>query len=318
MMCQCGCEQEARRKWATEACRQKCRTDASAVANRKGKRLDGTLRPSKKTHNRGRRSDGTRRPSREIHDTAHNASRPERKGQHTTLERLERPFHAIDGEGANVNDGHEYLLLGSGKKMITTGEHLDFRTCMAFLAGTIPDGVEPIVFGLGYDVTQWIRFLPREALESLMDRQSRASSKDPWKVKPVSVQGYEIDWLPNHWFRFRTISGRIIEISEVQKFFGHSFIEALEAMGIEFPAWLQDMKDKRSSFTKREVLGPEVAFYNSEERRLLEILMTRYREKCIESGITPRRWQGPGHGASVLLNAWGIKDHLSRIGERTR
>jgi hypothetical protein len=317
--CACGCGNPARRKWYSESCRQRSRTDAAAVANRAGRRLDGELRPSRKSHNAGRRSDGSKRPSRLAHEEKHDGRRKERRGPHTTLERLERPFHAIDGEGATTNGEHEYLLLGSGKRLVTAERRpLDFPLCMSILAGTIPSGVEPVVFGLDYDVTMWVRSLARSVLEELMDRQGRADPDRPWRVRYVKAHGFEFDWLPGHFFALRSPSGRHIRISEVRKFFGRSFVEALESQGITPPPWMAEMKESRSKFTRRQVLyDPAVAFYNSEERRHLEILMTVFRERCITAGVVPAKWNGPGQGANVLLREWAIKDYLSGAGAVT-
>lgn len=285
------------------------------MANRAGRRLDGELRESRRRHNAGRRSDGSKRPSRQAHDAAHDAARPTRRGSHTSLERLERPFWAIDGEGADVNGVHEYLLLGSGPREAAAERYpLDFPLCMAFLAGTIPAGVEPIIFGLDYDVTMWVRSLARSVLEELADRPARTHPDDPWKVRYVQAHGFEIDWMPGHFFALRSPSGRHIRISEVRKFFGRTFVEALVSQGIEPPPWLCDMKQSRRSFTRAQVLGPEVAAYCREERRLLEVLMTRFRSRCIDAGVVPAHWEGPGQGATTLLTANGMREYLSGAG----
>jgi hypothetical protein len=316
MICACGTELPGRRR-VCDTCRAQ---SPSQVANRKGKRLDGTLRPSRERHNKGLRVDGTKRPSRQRHEAKSNGTRDKRRGEHTKLSRLERPFLMIDGEGAGEGARHEYLLLGSGDRMLQTDTNtpypLDFNLCLGWLAATIPDDVEPFMFGGDYDVTMWLRSLPREKLVELMDREGRTDPKNPYRPRPVKAHGFEIDWLPGHFFWFRSPSGRTFRISDVRRFFGGSFIAALASQGIETPPWAVEMKRRRRQFTREEVLGSEVARYNSWERASGQEMMTRFRERCIAVGIVPRHWEGPGQGATAIMAGMGIKDHLSGGFER--
>src|SRR5882672_2831760 len=114
MICACGTTLPGRRR-VCDTCRAQ---SPSQVANRKGKRLDGTLRPSRQRHDKGLRADGTKRPSRIAHEKKNHAERDRWGGEHTKLSRLERPFWMIDGEGAGEGADHEYLLLGSGDRML--------------------------------------------------------------------------------------------------------------------------------------------------------------------------------------------------------
>jgi len=231
----------------------------------------------------------------------------------------------IDGEGAGEGDTHEYLLLGCGDHCIyaapisAQGEvrltprcmPLDFDTCLSFLAARIPDDVQPFMFGMDYDVTMWCRSLPREKLVELMDREGRTDPKDPYHPRWVAAQGFRFDYLPGRFFSFESPSGRRFRISDVRRFFGGSFIEALRSQDIEVPEWAAEMKRRRHLFTREEVLGPEVARYNAWERAAGEEMMTRFRERCIDVGVVPAQWEGPGQGAGALLKEHNIKDHLS-------
>jgi hypothetical protein len=227
----------------------------------------------------------------------------------------------IDGEGAGEGADHEYLLLGCGDRHLRSevwGPHylLDFSTCLFFLAAAIPDNVEPFTFGGDYDWTMILKSLPREKLVELMDREGRTDPKTPYRPRPVKVHGFEIDWLPGHFFWFRSPSGRTFRISDVRRFFGGSFIAALASQSIEAPAWAVEMKRRRRQFTREEVLGPDVARYNTWEREAGAEMMTRFRERCIAVSVAPRHWEGPGQGATAVMADMGIKDHLSGGFER--
>lgn len=310
MICACGRTVEyPRRKWCSDTCQSQS--------------------PSVKRHNRGERLDGTKRPSRERHEAKNNGTRDKRRGEHTKLSRLERPFLMLDGEGAGEGAAHEYLLLGCGERTIrampfadapnngdwVTGQ-LDFISCMFFLAAAIPDGVEPFMFGGDYDVTMWLKSLPREKLVELMDREGRTDPKNPYRPRWVRYAGFEFDWLPGHHFSFKSTSGRSWRISEVRRFFGGSFIAALASQGIETPPWAVEMKRRRRHFSREEVLGPEGARYNAWEREAGAEMMTRFRQRCIAVDVVPRHWEGPGQGATAAMADLGIKDHLSGGFER--
>lgn len=298
MICACGRTVEhPRRKWCSDSCQSQS--------------------PSTKRHNQGLRLDGTKRPSRERHEAKNTGTRDRRRGEHTKLSRLERPFWMIDGEGAGEGSSHEYLLLGSGyRTLISDRIRFDFTYCLSFLAASIPDDVEPFMFGGDYDVTMWLKSLTRDKLVELMDREGRTDPKNPYRPRPVRVHGFEIDWLPGHFFWFRSPSGRTFRISDVRRFFGGSFIAALASQGIEAPTWAVEMKRRRRHFSREEVLGPEVARYNAWEREAGAEMMTRFRERCIAVGVVPAHWEGPGQGATAIMADMEIKDHLSGGFER--
>ena len=269
---------------------------------------EGVKRPSRVRHDQGYRADGSVRPAAERHRARNTAARGKRKGAHSKMERLERPFHGIAGEGAGDGEGYALVALRSGEHVIRSGPltgdagnlipgrsfasvaSLDFGTCMAFLAATIPDGVQPVCWELDWLTAMMCKSLPREKLAALVDREGRCPPDDPWRPRPVVHGGIAFDWLPHHYFSFRTVSGRSIHVSDPHRFFGRELREGLDQTGIwPYP----------------ETLDLEWRV------RCLEVVMERFRAQCIKYNVVPRQWEGPGQGASRLMSDWGIKDHLS-------
>lgn len=171
----------------------------------------------------------------------------------------------------------------------TSVDSLNFQTCMAFLAATIPSDSQPVCWELDWLVAMMCKSLSRERLVELVNREGRCPPDGPWKPRPVLAHGYAFDWLPAHFFSLRTPSGRNIRISDPHRFWGRELAEAAFAEGL--------------------YVAPP--FSLETQTVMLEITMTRFRERCIEYGAVPRQWEGPGQGASKFMNDWGIKDYLS-------
>lgn len=230
--CACGCGRPARRKWASTACRDRCRRD-----------------PSRQRHNRGYRADGTKRPSRIAHEEANNARRQERSSG-GRAGRLARPFFALP-EIAETDLAHACIRL----------------------AARVPRDVEIVCWGLDAVVARWCAAEPPDVLTAIVDRQSRIDPAHPYQPPWLTLGPVKVDYLPKHFLRFQPPSGRAIVVNEVAKFFA-----------------------------------------DREPPADLAAAMEQFRRDCAAAGVLPRAWHGPGQGASALLGAHNVKEHLCSIG----
>lgn len=203
------------------------------------------------------------------------------------------PFIAIDGEATDEG----YCLLANSLKQTTTDLRdggLHTVRCFEFLLRT-PKPSIAVVFGLNYDVNNWLRDVPRPVLKAL------------WKTHVAYWRGYRIEWIPGRWLAIKDMDGRYIKVHEVWGFFQSSFVKALEAWGIGAPEEIERMKAERGSFKAKDI--KKVTRYCLHECDLLVTLMDELRGACREAGIIPRSWIGAGALAMALLGAQGMDDH---------
>jgi hypothetical protein len=164
---------------------------------------------------------------------------------------------------------------------------LESEQCFRFLLEQ-PKRHILVCFGLGYDVNNWLRDLPRDALERL------------WAENNCYWKDYRLEWIPGCWFKVQHIGGLTVTVNEVFRFFQTSFVKSLEAWKIEAPDVIARMKLQRGSFKRQEFA--EVKHYCLQECQLLTDLMEQLRAVCKEVGVVPRKWIGAGALANALLN----------------
>lgn len=200
------------------------------------------------------------------------------------------PFLAVDGEACE----DDYVL------MHRTGSHpltdlrpggLHTTACLEFLLQAPKPSIQ-VCFGLGYDVNNWLRDLPRATLENL------------WATQLCHWRDYKIEWVPKCWFVVSHISGRSAKIYEVFGFFQSSFVKALEAWGIGAPEEIRRMKGERGSFRRADIEA--VTTYCMGECEYLVELMGALREACSEAGMLPSSWHGAGAAAAAMLDAHNV------------
>jgi hypothetical protein len=98
-----------------------------------------------------------------------------------------------------------------------------------------------------------------------------------------------------------------VVINDVGPFFQCKFQDALELWKIgtaEQRASISSGKDLRNTHTYDDV--ERIKKYNHLEILLLQELMEQFRQACIDVGYIPRKWQGPGQVAEVMLSVNGI------------
>jgi hypothetical protein len=188
------------------------------------------------------------------------------------------------------------LLAGSnGSKAVNLRVGgLSTHECFRFLLNQ-PTRHILVCFGLGYDVNNWIRDLPRSALEKL------------WKEKVCYWEDYRIEWIPGCWFKLKHISGPTVTVHEVFRFFQTSFVKALEAWNIGQPEEISRMKGERGTFKRADI--ENVTRYCLKECELLIELMNQLRAMCKNVNMVPKKWIGAGALANALLNREGVEQH---------
>lgn len=212
-------------------------------------------------------------------------------------------FVAIDGEAVKSGD---YVLMRDslGRELVDPAglsTAKAFRWLLDLDQGKGRRTREYVVFGLNYDVNQWLVSLHPESLRTLLD----AGSLIVWGR-------YEIMWMPSKAFELRDLkTGQWVKICEVFGFFQSSFVRALEDWGMTPPTRMTAMKGARNDFTPRDI--PQMSAYCLEECEYLQTLMGRLAEACDRAGCTPTRnwWIGAGSVANALMRSHGVKDHVA-------
>jgi len=225
-------------------------------------------------------------------------------------------FRGVDGEGGTVDEEgtlfgsrHQYLSLRCGPYLLDTGKPLSWKECFAFLADLQKKSIIYVSYFFDYDITMMIRTLPRKTAAQLLNRHLRGSEEESGNkfTRPVTYEGFEFDYLPHKEFKVRRITqAHWTIISDVGQFFQSSFLATLIKWGIgtdEELEMIRKGKSMRASFAETD---DEIRAYNALECVLLEQLMTDFRQVCKETGYVPKKWQGPGHLASAMLEAHGV------------
>lgn len=203
------------------------------------------------------------------------------------------PFLAVDGEACE----DDYVLLNrSGSHPLTDLRPGGLHTiaCLEFLL-QVPKPSIQVCFGLGYDVNNWLRDLPRATLEQL------------WTTQICHWRNYKLEWVPKCWFIVSDVKGRTSKVFEIFGFFQSSFVKALEAWEIGAPEEIRRMKGERGSFRRSEI--DAVTRYCQAECTYTVELMNSLREACAEAGMSPSSWHGAGAAAAAMLKAHGIAEH---------
>lgn len=202
-------------------------------------------------------------------------------------------FVAIDGEADNK--GNYIIMCDSEGRVLHNPAGITTTEALHFILA-LPKRTELVCYGLNYDVNQWIKDLPRSNLERLA-----MENRSTWQGD------YKLEWIPSKMFTV-SVRGASRTVCEVFGFFQTSFVKALSQWGFDPPAEIEQMKQKRGTFTRNDLQA--VVHYCQHECRLLVQMMERLQEACQEADCVPRRrWIGAGSIASSLLTSHGAKHH---------
>lgn len=242
------------------------------------------------------------------------AGRENRKPRHVAAR---NPFVGWDGEGVTLDNGyHAYNMLRIGTEIISARyPHVRLTTmdCLTFMSNQDPKNIY-VGYFTDYDVTKILEDLPWTKLDRLVHREKRTGLNG--QLYPVDWEGFQLDYLPKKEFKVRrmlsqsedkTVWSPWIVYSDVGTFFQMSFLRAIQVWDVgseEQHAQISEGKAKRAAFEVKDF--EEVASYNALEIELLQQLMEKFRNACIQAGYVPRKWQGPGVLAETMLQAHGV------------
>jgi len=253
--------------------------------------------------------------------------------------KLERPFIAVDGEGAGTNEHGQqnYLLMrarglddSTRRSLFKDNRPLTSAECLEFIL-SLPRDAELVGFGIGYDVTMILRDLPPEKLRRLLKGQLHIDEDDQAEYRPPGRglysytywKDYAIMYVPEQFFRVARLcyntkehKQKVVErssrcINEVRHSFQMPFAKVIDFWEVGDPEtreMISRNKEKRAEF---DAVTPEIQRYCEEECRLLAEVMTLFRAACIEAGarsgisLIPRNWRGAGGYSAAMHKSCG-------------
>lgn len=233
------------------------------------------------------------------------------------------PFVGVDGEGGGVDElgrqsykllrthrfggGDECRLLYRNEARLTTDE------CLAFLAD-LPPTFQYVSYYFDYDVTMILRDVDAPRLRKLFERRVHVRVEGQHFAPSIYYDNFELGYFPHKHFKVRRVDRQDpkikltpwVTIHDVGSFFQMSFVKALTDWDVLTAAQRAEMKldkDRRDEFN---VMTAKVQEYNALECEALALLMEKFRGVCIDCGILPREWEGPGYLASAMMITNGV------------
>ena len=229
---------------------------------------------------------------------------------------LNREFVGCDGEGATLENGyHAYFLLTIGEDTYQVkGKQARLSTleCLDIISRQDPKKIH-VGYFFDYDTTKILEDLPWPKLDRLIHRGKRTGVNG--QIFPIDYHDFQLDYLPHKELKVRRILSQTdddtvwspwVVINDVGSFFQISFLKALETWDVgtaEEREKIKAGKEKRAVF---DVDDESIGEYNALEIVLLQELMKKFRDACVQAGYVPKKWQGPGQLAETMLRTHGV------------
>jgi len=168
-------------------------------------------------------------------------------------------------------------------------------------------------FALGYDITKWIEDLPsRDIYRLCRPEERRGKGGQP---EPIAFEEFLLNRMSTRFSIQNIKTGKVIVIWDIFKFYGCSFVNALESWNVgslEDRKHIELMKWKRGEF---QSISSEEKKYCQSECRHLSTLGGDLIQAHKDAGLPLTQFFGPGSTASVMLGAMGAKDQIAEIPE---
>ena len=266
-LCACGCEREARRKYATDNCRH-------VAYNAKRDRKEYDRERQKVKSRRGKGGCVT--------------------GRHHLKQGLwPIPAAFIDGEAfadtaADMQSTYCLLQLrdedGTTHELCKPHRALTTVECLSLLFDTQHKQIYG--FALGYDISNWLVDLSVEEIKTLRH------------FGTVRFRHFRLTWIPGkmlkviNFARPQGCGDRQRTVYDLFPFCQKSFIKSLADWAIEVPDIVTKGKAARGTFTYADL--PFVQDYNNAELALMGQLYRKLGEALDSANLRTNHWTGPG------------------------
>lgn len=280
-----------------------------------------------------------RRRQRRLKDNAYRRKYDKKQNREKRRERL---IIGIDGEGLG-NRPHRYTYLAAvGDDGVLYAEArnpegLSSVECLELLL-SLPKKADIFGFSLGYDRTKWLSDLPTDSLwaithpedqehDQALDRsvttykpnEDYVIRKIWWKDYSLELRGtgcLKIGRWNNPLNQFKKnppVSGKAANrvIWDIWKYYGASFIRALEDWKIGTPAQrerIREMKEKRAEF--ENLPTKKIEEYCKEECQLLALLGKALVHAHLDIDLPQRSFYSPGNSAKLFLKREKITEEF--------
>lgn len=227
-------------------------------------------------------------------------------------------FMAWDGEGADVNTVHQYMLLmHSEDGYMYNSEGLGTLECFDFLCdvGTEYSNYIHVIFSGSYDCNMMLRDIPWSKLERLH------------KTGKVYWRNFRIEYHPKKYLELTRYKPEVfihkrkqqptgkITLWDVFGFFQSSFLNALDTFFTEEEKKqlqydvIASGKEQRGTFNADMMEETVIPYTRLEVSALVRLMDRLYNEYCLNTvpPITLRRFDGAGAIAHSLLTSYGVK-----------
>lgn len=239
----------------------------------------------------------------------------------------EREFCSWDGEGAEVDGEHCYVMLKNDKdNELIMEQGIPTQVALDFLCNGKafhPDCIH-VVFGGSYDVNMILKDLSYKHIK-LLQKNHRVFWRN-FNIQYIARKYFMVSRYPRRVGDKRGLKPQVtITLWDVVGFFQGTFVKSLkeyfpdeefQRKVLHIPE-IEIGKEKRGTFT-REELHDFVAPYTAYEVKALTMLMNKLRENFIEAGIHLHRWDGAGAAAAAVLQASGVKRYYPDVNMLTK
>jgi hypothetical protein len=227
--------------------------------------------------------------------------------------KAERPYAAPlfvvwDGEGADIDKRHEYILLAAydGQtfyEATDVEEGLSTRHCFALMLDVARHRPRctHVVYGGSYDFNMILRDLPERHLRQL------------YETGHVRWLNYRIEYVPRR--SLRISEGKTsIKIWDVLGFFQSSFVKAVTGWPVALTAEerkiIEAGKKKRGRFKGYQI--EQITAYCEAELKVFLRLMKILDDMRVSFGLEFARWDGAGAAAQAYMNQNHVKSYMRR------
>lgn len=216
-------------------------------------------------------------------------------------------FVGIDGEGADIENQHRYIMLSSSTgKRITSLDGLPSTEIFNYLLDLgkeTPKGIF-CIYGGSYDFNFWLKDLPKEKIEKIVENDGKAY---------VVHEGYAIRMVQRKFFAVKKWAGiqdekdKGVLVWDVIGFFQSAFVGAIKQWIPDYPKLdlIIEGKSRRSDFKESEL--DFIADYTDAELDALVQLMEKLRQGIKDLGLQIKGWHGAGAIATAMLTAHNTK-----------